>query len=201
MSRGASLSGGRRRTRACPGMCCASRRACWRPNRCRTLRLPSRWGSRAKRSPHGKSASVRKDCKSLKRDRGRVGCGAFPPGAGGRGQAAGVRTVGRAGPARCRAGAALSWRGSPSSAGSAGRSWQSRFRGGCLRMRSARGTTAPGSLRATPSSPRTPAGCVTCMRAHWEGQPLEPDELRCAPMRRHHPSKRGSQAPRPAPSP
>src|SRR3954471_24080564 len=76
---GASLSGARRRTRAPTGMWCGRRRCCWPPRGCLTPRSRVVLISRAKRSRSGENASAWRDCKGLRRDRGRVGRGVFPP--------------------------------------------------------------------------------------------------------------------------
>src|SRR3954447_13294182 len=79
MSSGASWSGARRRTRGPTGMWCGRRRSCWRPRSSRTRRSPSDWASRARRSRRGENATARRASRGLRRDRGRVGRGVFPP--------------------------------------------------------------------------------------------------------------------------
>ena len=84
---------------------------------------------------------------------------------------------------RSRAGRALSSPGRRSSAGSSRRSRRSRSGGGLRRTRSARGTTARGSSRATRSSRRRPAGCSICTRVAGRGSCCSPATSSCAPMR------------------
>src|SRR5215212_4179416 len=79
MSSGASWSGARRPTRARTGMWCGRRRSCWPLTDGQTRRSRSGSVSRARRSLGGENASARRGCRGLRRDRGRVGRGVFPP--------------------------------------------------------------------------------------------------------------------------
>jgi hypothetical protein len=79
MSSGASLSGARRRIPVRIVMWCAPRQSCTRPRDCRTLRSLSGCVSRVRRCRRGENGSAGRACKGLRRDRGRVGRGVFPP--------------------------------------------------------------------------------------------------------------------------
>ena len=178
MSSGASLSGARRPTRARTATSCARRRSCWRLRGGRTRRSPRDWASRARLSRSGEDGSVRRGCRGLRRDRGRVGRGVFPPA-----QVAEVKALAcECRPSRRRA-LALVQRELPgrrSSAGSSRRSRRSRSGAGSARTRSAPGTTARGSSRATQlrrEGRRHPGS----LPGRWEGQLLEPgDYVVCA---------------------
>src|SRR5450755_217483 len=79
MSSGARWSVARRRTQARIVMWCARRRFCWPRRVWRTPRSRSDWRARAKRCRSGEYGFARRVCKVLRRDRGRVDRGVFPP--------------------------------------------------------------------------------------------------------------------------